>query len=277
MMTMRYLGLGILTFLLSACGGDPTSEAPLKLPEREKTWVKTEEVEITKDDALTIKNRVALQANVDDSRLKKLMQIPDAKGSIKDQTTCLAALEPLDKVRMAVQREGGLWHAFERVDTTRPYSNNGVQLDSQMNKLVFSLRHLCETQQGVPMDSLAIQVNQSIETKGLEGTREELSSFGEAPKTIDQWIAYAEQAKKNSSRKVEFAVIESRLMQARPMIDLYEDLLKRPVDENNQQKFLDDSVTLLEALRTALAKDQYLVMALNEDLSVPYKKFRGEM
>ena len=42
---------------------------------------------------------------------------------------CLALVEPMDKIRMAVQRGGGAWHAFERSPDVRPFSSQGIQID----------------------------------------------------------------------------------------------------------------------------------------------------
>ena len=73
---------------------------------------------------------------------------------------------------MFVQREGGAWSMFERSSLIKSYSDNGMQIDSNMNKLVFSLRHLCKTAQGVPQNDLAIKVNSIIDQMGKEKARE---------------------------------------------------------------------------------------------------------
>ena len=59
MLKARLCG-GIAILLLTACGSDQTADEPLRLPDREKTWVKTEQVDITKDAALAPKDGAAI-------------------------------------------------------------------------------------------------------------------------------------------------------------------------------------------------------------------------
>ena len=114
---MSKAGIGIaLLLLLTACGSDQTADEPLNLPEKENTWVKTEEVDITKDAALAHKIEVTANIPINQSLHKKLMEArgPAPKSPIKDTASCFALLDPLDKTRMFVQREGGAWSMFER-------------------------------------------------------------------------------------------------------------------------------------------------------------------
>jgi len=53
--------LGIVLLLLSACGSEQSAEEPLRLPEREQTWVKTEQVDITKEAALAPKDGATIK------------------------------------------------------------------------------------------------------------------------------------------------------------------------------------------------------------------------
>ncbi len=269
--------MAISLFFLGGCENPKTAEEPLRLPEKEKTWVKTEKVEITKNKALAPKEKKPEVISANPELRQKLLQTYSPQGNVTDVKTCLGLLDPLDKRRMAVQREGGLWYAFERISEIRPHSDNGFQLDSHINKLIFSIRHLCKTSKGVPMDALATNVNQSINEKGKEGTKNELIDWGEAPKTADRWIDYAESSKQKQTRTVEFSNIEGLILQAGPIINLYEDLLHRELNAKNAQLYLTDATTLLDVLKSIVSENQLVTMALNEDHAVPYKKFRGEM
>jgi len=135
---------------------------------------------------------------------------------------------------------------FERSTLIKPYSNNGMQIDSNMNKLVFSLRHLCRTAQGVPQNALAIKINKFIDQMGKEKTREHFTEVvGEAPEDVDLWLKHAEFSRKNMTRKVPYSEIQEVILKTQPLIDLYQDLWDRKVDESNKDAFLSDSVTLL--------------------------------
>lgn len=263
---------GIVLLLLTACGSDQSAEEPLRLPEREKTWVKTEQVDITKDAALAPKSGAAIIIPVNESLRDKLMETrgPAPQSPVKDTASCLALLNPLDKTRMFVQREGGAWSMFERAAPIKPYSDNGMQIDSNMNKLVFSLRHLCRTAQGVPQNDLAIKVNGFIDRMGKEKTREHFTEVvGEAPEDVDLWLKHAEFSLKNTTRKVPYSEIQELILKAQPLIDLYKELLNRKVDESNKDAFLSDSITLLAVIKTRLANEPRVVMAMKEDTEPP--------
>lgn len=263
---------GIILLLLSACGSDQTAEEPLRLPEREQTWVKTEQVDTTKDAALASKDEAAINIPINEDLHEKLMEArgPAPKSPIKDASSCLALLNPMDKTRMFVQREGGAWSMFERSALIKPYSDNGMQIDSNMNKLVFSLRHLCRTAQGVPQSPLALKVNSIIDRLGKEKARNHfIDEVGEAPADVELWLQHAEFSKKNTTRKVPYSEIQELIQKTQPLIDLYEDLLNRKVDESNKDAFLSDSVTLLAIIKNRLAKEPRVIMAMKEDTEVP--------
>ena len=263
---------GFVLLLLAACGSDQTADEPLRLPEREKTWVKTEQVDTTKDAALASKEGDTINIPVNEDLRERLIESrgPAPKTPIKDTATCMALLDPLDKTRMFVQREGGAWSMFERSELIKPYSNNGMQIDSNMNKLVFSLQHLCRTAKGVPQNALALKVNSLIDKMGKEQTREHfIEEVGEAPADVELWLNHAEFSKKNTTRKVPYTEIQELILKTQPLIVLYEDLLKRKVDESNKDKFLSDSVTLLAVIKDRLAQEPRVIMAMKEDTEAP--------
>jgi hypothetical protein len=270
---------GIVLLLLAACGSDQTAEEPLQLPEREKTWVITEQVDTTKDAALSPKDGPAINIPINEDLHGKLMKTsgPAPKSPVKDTASCLALLNPLDKARMYVQREGGAWSMFERSALIRPYSDNGMQIDSNMNKLVFSLRHLCRTAQGVPQNELALKVNEVIDQMGKEKAREHYTEVvGEAPEDVELWLKHAEFSKKNVTRKVPYSEIQELILKAQPLIELYKNLWDRKVDESNKDEFLSDSVTLLAVINHRMANEPRVVMAMKEDTEAPLQH-RWEM
>lgn len=267
--------IGLL--LLTACGPDQAAEEPLRLPDRETTWVKTEQVEITKNDVLAVETAIHIPINKDLRDTLMKTRGPAPKSPVADTASCLALLTPLDKTRMLVQREGGAWSMFERSELIKPYSDNGMQIDSNMNKLVFSLRHLCQTARGVPQNPLAFKVNQAIDQMGKEQAREHFTEVvGEAPEDVDLWMEYAEFARKNSKRQVPYAEIQELILKTKPLTDLYQDLLSRKIEEGNKDKFLSDSVTLLAVIKNRLMNEPRVVMAMKEDAEPPLQT-RWEM
>ena len=269
---LRTIGWAVALFYLSACGGEPVAQEPLNLPAKEQTWVKTETVEITKDALMAGPQTETPPIPINETLRKKLATMnPLTKApAVADRASCMALLEPLDKKRTAVQKAGGLWHAFERSPEAKPYSNHGMQLDSHINQLIFALSHLCQTAEGVPQDELALAINAMVRDKGRSAAREYLIELGEPPTDMDRWLAYAEFAKKNQHRKVSYADLRSLLIKTQGLIDFYEELLQRQVAASSVDAFLSDAVTLLNVVNSFLAQDANLVMATNEETMIPF-------
>jgi hypothetical protein len=146
-----------------------------------------------------------------------------------------------------------------------------------MNKLAFSLRHLCQTAQGVPQNELALKVNEVIDRMGKEKAREHYTEVvGEAPADVELWLKHAEFSKKNMTRKVPYPEIQELILKTQPLIDLYRNLWDRKVDESNKDEFLSDSITLLAVINNRVANEPHVVMAMKEDTEAPLQH-RWEM
>lgn len=276
----KFLGVVLviaLAALISEYFEGPEVRGPLKMPKKESTWVKTEKVKTTRDDVM--RGNQALQQIPVNQELKSRLLMVKASDQkpIADSASCMARVMPLDLKRTAVQKAGGAWTAFEKHAETKMYSMQGMQLDSKTNMMVFALRHLCETAQGVPMDKLAREVSQSVDDKGREEVMQEMSLLTRQPATVEKWLDYSETARANANRKVDYEDIHKLINKAEPLVDFYAELSSRNVDGKSLQDFLSDAATLLEVLERFLSQDPYMVMALKEDNSAPHYEFAGGM
>jgi hypothetical protein len=254
--------------------------APVKMPEKESTWVKTEKVRMTKDQGLTGVQQALGDIKVNEDLKSNLMKVEteaSGSGTITDKKSCLERLTPLDKKRTAVQKAGGVWHVFEARADTRVFSHHAMQIDSKTNKMIFALRHLCTTAKGIPLDGLATYISGEIEEKGFENAQTELYELEKAPGVVDVWLNYAEVAKKNEKRTVDYKDIDTLISRTKPLIDFYSTLSQTKVDDTTVKTFLTEAVTLHEVLDDFLSQDSHMTMALNEDDSVPAYEFEGEM
>ncbi|MDP6232161.1 MAG: hypothetical protein QF913_08345 [Nitrospinaceae bacterium] len=257
--------------VLPACGDtDQSQSGPVVQPKKETTWVRTQKVRATRDEHFTNEKKPLVEVSVNASLLKKLTAGKSGSKQVTDMASCLARLNPLDLRRTAVQKSGGMWGAFERNAEAKPYSFNGMQLDSNMNKLVFGLRHLCQTSKGVPLNEVANEVATLLEANGREKAEKTLIARGEHPADAEKLINYVETARKDSARKVDFKTISGSFDRAESLIDLYEELSKQSLDEKPVNAFISDGVTLLKVLNDFIQTDKIMVMALNEDVLIPY-------
>ena len=263
--------------VLFACGGAEEGKGPVIQPKKEATWVRTEKVQTTTEEIFSNAEKKLAEIPINTSLVAKITTKKPGLIVTTDVVSCLDRLESLDLRRTLVQKFGGMWGAFERNVGSKPYSFYGMQLDSNVNKMVFSLRYLCQTSEGVPLNNVAIEFKKLMQDHGREEAIKILLSRGEHPEDIEVFLNYEEFARKIRERKIDFKVINPRLDQAELLIDLYEELSNKSIDEQSTDTFLSNSVTLLKVMNEFLQKDQMMVMALNEDGLVPYHHIDQDM
>ena len=263
--------------VLFACGGAEEGKGPVIQPKKEATWVRTEKVQTTTEEIFSNAEKKLAEIPINTSLVAKITTKKPGLIVTTDVVSCLDRLESLDLRRTLVQKFGGMWGAFERNVGSKPYSFYGMQLDSNVNKMVFSLRYLCQTSEGVPLNNVAIEFKKLMQDHGREEAVKILLSRGEHPEDIEVFLNYEEFARKIRERKIDFKVINPRLDQAELLIDLYEELSNKSIDEQSTDTFLSSSVTLLKVMNEFLQTDQMMVMALNEDGSVPYHHIDQDM
>ncbi|HIN88810.1 MAG TPA: hypothetical protein EYN05_09170 [Nitrospinaceae bacterium] len=263
--------------VLFACGGAEEGRGPVIQPKKEATWVRTEKVQTTTEEIFSNAEKKLAEIPINTSLVAKITSEKPGLIVTTDVVSCLDRLESLDLRRTLVQKFGGMWGAFERNVGSKPYSFYGMQLDSNVNKMVFSLRYLCQTSEGVPLNNVAIEFKKLMQDHGREEAVKILLSRGEHPEDIEVFLNYEEFARKIRERKIDFKVINPRLDQAELLIDLYEELSNKSIDEQSTDTFLSNSVTLLKVMNEFLQTDQMMVMALNEDGLVPYHHIDQDM
>jgi len=263
--------------VLFACGGAEEGKGPVIQPKKEATWVRTEKVQTTTEEIFSSAEKKLAEIPINTSLVAKITSEKPGLIVTTDVVSCLDRLESLDLRRTLVQKFGGMWGAFERNVDSKPYSFYGMQLDSNVNKMVFSLRYLCQTSEGVPLNNVAIEFKKLMQDHGREETIKILLSRGEHPEDIEVFLNYEEFARKIRERKIDFKVISPRLDQAERLIDLYEELSNKSIDEQSTDTFLSNSVTLLKVMNEFLQTDQVMAMALNEDGLVPYHHVDQDM
>ena len=263
--------------VLFACGGAEEGKGPVIQPKKEATWVRTEKVQTTTEKIFSSAEKKLAEIPINTSLVAKITSEKPGLIVTTDVVSCLDRLESLDLRRTLVQKFGGMWGAFERNVDSKPYSFYGMQLDSNVNKMVFSLRYLCQTSEGVPLNNVAIEFKKLMQDHGRKEAIKILLSRGEHPEDIEVFLNYEEFARKIRERKIDFKVINPRLDQAERLIDLYEELSNKSIDEQSTDTFLSNSVTLLKVMNEFLQTDQMMVMALNEDGLVPYHHIDQDM
>ena len=280
-MKVRFLYSVLLAgFMVSGCGGgdgeDVVEKSSFQMPIKENTWVRKETVRKTKDDLFSSAGKKSVEVPIDSALATKL-KTPTSL-SINTQKECLEQANAFDKKRTDVQKRGGLWHAYERVPEAKLYSDYGMQLDSQTNRLVYSLKYLCKNAQGFRLTGWGAETVRKFKSMGKESFRKHFRDLGAAPADVDNWIRFAEFSIQSKDRKIPYAKIGESLAKAQPLVDLYEDLSQRKIDGNTSlQTFLTEGASLLSVINENFTTDPRMVLALQDEEIHPFEGLKGEM
>ena len=261
------LYLSVAGVLIMSCSPEAAQDEPMQMPFKENTWVRKEEIKKTKSFMFSTGEKLALP--IDDRLIKKLNTILTSNSSINSEEECLSQANALDKRRMVVQKRGGAWHVFERVAEAKIYSDYGMQIDSQLNRLVFSLKHICRGAKGMPLDAWGANKLEELKKYGKEKMRKIYIDLGNTPADVDIWVAYAERALESRKRNIPYSEIGESILRTENLINLYENLSLRKVDEASLNTFYSDASTLLDVIKNSLKSDPRVVLAIEEDNLLP--------
>ena len=261
------LCLSVAGVLVMSCSPEAAQDEPIQMPFKENTWVRKEEIKKTKSFMFSIGEKLALP--IDDRLMKKLNTISTSNSSINSEEECLSQANALDKRRMVVQKRGGAWHVFERVAEAKIYSDYGMQIDSQLNRLVFSLKHICRGAKGMPLDAWGTNKVEELKKYGKEKMRKVYIDLGNPPADVDIWIAYAERALESRKRNIPYSEISESILRTENLVNLYEELSLRKVDEASLNSLYSDASTLLDVIKSSLKSDPRVALAIEEDNLLP--------
>ncbi|MFT4579222.1 MAG: hypothetical protein ACI8PD_001775 [Nitrospinales bacterium] len=250
---------------VSGCSAEPIEEAQLQMPFKENTWVRKETLTRSSAQISGSSYKTLPALPVDTSLAKKLRTISTSSPKVKSEQDCLAQANALDKRRTAVQERGGVWHIFESVMEIKEYTNYGMQLDSQMNRLVHSLKHLCRATKGMPLNGWGREKVEQLQKFGKEKMRKNYIELGDAAGDVDSWIKYAEHAIESKKRNIPFTKVRESISRSENMVAMYEDLSLRKVDEANKQSYYSDASTLLSAINDSFKSDPNIAMAIEDE------------
>ena len=259
------LCVALTGIFVSGCSAEPIEEAPLQMPFKENTWVRKETLKKSSAQISGSSYKTLPALPVDVSLAKKLRTISTSSPEVKNEQDCLAQANTLDKRRTAVQMRGGIWHIFESVMEIKEYTNYGMQLDSQMNRLVHSLKHLCRATKGMQLNGWGREKVEQLQKFGKEKMRKNYIKLGDAAGDVNLWIKYAELAIESKKRNIPFSKVRESLSRSANMVALYEDLSFRKVDGANKQSYYSDASTLLSAINDSFKSDPNIAMAIEDE------------
>ena len=186
------------------------------------------------------------------------------------EPTCNKLVQNLQKKQEFIALNGGMWRYIEKDPLLRNYSGKAIQLDSRISKIFFTLEYLCETQNGIPLNDLAVYLSRNLIEKSEDTFKDELRLLGKTNQEINIWFDFLEYAHKNKLRTLNFSKIQDTIKQTTPFIKEYTQL-PNYLTKKDSPKFLQKKIkTLLANIDYFLSNNLYIAQALEEMSNAPY-------
>ena len=250
----------VASIFITGCEQEAAQDAPMQMPFKENTWVRKEAVK--KSEVFSPIKQETLP--IDDSLVKQLKTV-STPIELNNEKECLAQASKLDQRRTKVQKQGGLWHSFEKFAEAKKYSDYGMQLDSQLNRMIFSLKYICRATKGMPLDGWARTIVSQIEKVGKEKASEYYINLGRDPDDVKKWISFGEMAIESKKRNITYKSVSQSISRSANMVELYEKLSLKRLDKESLKSFLTEASTLLSVIKDSFVSDSNIAISIKEE------------
>ena len=183
---------------------------------------------------------------------------------------CHSQIVPLHQERDKVSQLDGIWGLFEKNGELQGNSVVAINLDRKINSIIFHLKYLCDTLNGIPMNEVARYVRDGIEKKGESGFRKELIDLGKPETEIDIWFKFTRFSLKNKERALDLDSIFDSIKKAFPFISSYVSIAEKIDNKNFDSSIIKNVKKLSSEIDIFFISDKFMNQALNENSNIPY-------
>ena len=147
--------------------------------------------------------------------------------SAETPSPCVALLHPLASNVAEIKGQGGIWGMFDQNYKVRNHATVTLKLDSKITVLIVRLNHLCKTQNGVPLEDIALILIPRLKAEGEKAVTEDLINLGHFEEEAEKLLAYARFAQSNLNRKLEFDQIIKTITESQTFANRLVELSKK--------------------------------------------------
>jgi hypothetical protein len=183
---------------------------------------------------------------------------------------CHSQIVPLHQERDKVSQLDGIWGLFEKNGELQGNSVAAINLDRKINSIIFHLKYLCDTLNGIPMNEVARYVRDGIEKKGENGFRKELIDLGKPETEIDIWFEFTRFSLKNKERSLDLDSIVNSIKRAFPFVYSYVSIAEKIDNKKFDSSIIKNVKKLSSDIDIFFISDKFMNQALTENSNIPY-------
>ncbi|MFQ5444080.1 MAG: hypothetical protein ACE5EK_05630 [Nitrospinales bacterium] len=159
---------------------------------------------------------------------------------------------------------------LEKNPQLRNQSTLGLRLDSDINKMMNTLKYLCETENGVPLNDLARFVTYNLEKMGEKNFKENQVNLGRPPAEVDIWIKFGLSAKQLQHRTLDADSVRNSIQAGSVLLKKYQELAQRIMDEKTIETVIKDIESFSMEVQEFFSSDPNFIIAIKETSQIPF-------
>jgi hypothetical protein len=183
---------------------------------------------------------------------------------------CHDLFSPIENMAHSIKSRGGTWALFEKRDIYRKYAVVGLHVDSKITSLIYTINHVCEAQDGIPMNDLASQVVPKMKELGLEKFLKYYISLSYPVEEVRTWAVYADYFEAHHQRKLDFSLTQKTIEKSKEFFLRYVALDHKIISTNDVEGVAREGNAIIEEIKQFHATDPILIQVNAENAKKPH-------
>jgi hypothetical protein len=192
---------------------------------------------------------------------------PAQADNIQD---CFNLFRPIENTANAIKSRGGVWALFEKRAIYRKHATVGLHVDSKISSLIYTINYVCESQEEMPINSVANQVVPMMKEKGPEAFIEFYLTLSHPLEEIKVWAKYAHYFEANRHRKLDYDLTKNTIEAAKKFFERYIVLDHKIKTTNDVEGVAKEGNAIIEDIKQFHTTDPILIQVNAENLKIPH-------
>ena len=191
-------------------------------------------------------------------------------ANANNKENCHTMFSPIENMAHSIKSRGGTWSLFEKREIYRKHAIVGLHVDSKITSLIYTINHVCEAQDNIPMNDLARQLIPKMKELGLEGFKKYYISLSYPIEEVMTWAKYVDYFEAHHMRKLDFNLTKKTIQTAKVFFDRYVALDRKISSTNDVAEVVKEGNAIIEEIKRFHTTDPTLVQVNSENAEKPH-------